>query len=318
MIPTQKRPTLPPLGRPQTRQAADEQTVFINRTRAFGVVIVLLFMALVARLWFLQIAHGDDFRSAAAANQARRIRSRAPRGMITDCHGILLAANRSRFAVYATPDVAKDARVLGRLASLLHTTPDAIRLIIQQGQQNPYDPLRVASDIPMSIVSQVEESRPFLPGISTGPEPVRWYPKGMLAAHLLGTMGRINPDEWKTKRAVGYFADDFLGKTGVERQYEDVLHGTPGGTDVQIDARGQRVRTLDTASAVPGDTVTLALDSRVQAAAEQVLRTNHFTGAAVAIDPRTGGVLAMASNPSFDPNKFANRHQTRRLGASCR
>ncbi len=299
----------PPLGfpaRPSTlRPEFDEQSTFIARARVFGVLIALLFLGLVARLWFLQIAHGDDFREAAAANQARRIRTRAPRGTITDRSGVLLAVNRSRFAVYATPDILKNPAVLSRLALLLRQTPADIRQTFQDGQQNPYDPLRVALDVPMSVVTQVEENRPFLPGVSTSPEPVRWYPKGSLAAHLLGTMGRINPDEWKLKRTVGYFSDDFLGKTGVEREYESYLRGVPGGTDVQIDARGRRVRTLDTASAVPGGTVTLALDTGVQAAAERVMREHKFTGAAVAIDPRTGGVLAMVSNPSYDPNRFA-------------
>ena len=194
---------------------------------------------------------------------------------------------------------------MNRLAGLLHETPQDIQDTIQAGQQNPYDPLRIALDVPMTVVTQVEENRPFLPGVSTSPEPVRWYPKGDLAAHLLGTMGRINPDEWKTKRSQGYFSDDFLGKTGVERQYESYLRGVPGGTDVQIDARGRKVRTLDTASAIPGGTVTLALDTGVQAAAERVMRERNFTGAAVAIDPRTGGILAMVSNPTYDPNKFA-------------
>lgn len=290
-----------PLSRPEF----DEQRTFITRVRTFGVVIVLLFLGLVARLWFLQIVHGDDFRQAAEANQARRIRTRAPRGSIEDSQGVLLAANRSRFAVYATPDVANNPDVLQRLAPLLHDTPDDIQQAIQAGQQNPYDPLRIALDVPMRVVTQIEENRPFLPGVSTSPEPVRWYPKGSFAAQLLGTMGRINVAEWKASRKAGYFSDDFLGKSGVERQYEAYLRGVPGGTDVQIDARGRKVRTLDTASALPGGTVTLALNAKVQAAAEQAFRDHHFVGAAVAIDPRTGGVLAMVSNPSFDPNKFA-------------
>jgi len=164
-------------------------------------------------------------------------------------------------------------------------------------------------DVSMTVVTQIEENRPFLPGVSTSPEPVRWYPHKCLAAQLLGTMGRVNADDWKQLKQQGkdadYFTDDFLGKTGLERQYESFLHGTPGGTDVQIDARGRRVRTMNTASAAPGGTVMLALDARVQAAAEAVLRRRHFVGAAVAINPQTGAVLAMASAPTFDPGLFA-------------
>lgn len=303
----------PSSGLPSRRDSSgldfDEAHLVVVRVRAFGVLIALLFFGLAARLWFLQIAHGDDFRAAASANQARRIRSRAPRGVITDRTGALLASNRSRFAVYAIPDVLKDPDVLERLASLLHETPDAIRQTMTDAQQNPYDPLRVALDVPMTTVTQIEENRPFLPGVSTNPEPVRWYPNKSLAAHLLGTMGRINADEIKALKTQGklqdYFRDDFVGKTGVERQYESYLHGTPGGTNVQIDARGRKIRTLDTASALPGATVTLALDSRVQAAGEQAFRDRNFTGAAVALDPRTGAVLALISAPTFDPDRFA-------------
>lgn len=308
MITSPRPPSIPPPRRPASRPEFDDSRTAVLRARAFAALIALLFLGLVARLWFLQIVHGDDFRAQADANQARRIRTRAPRGVITDRSGRLLAANRSRFAVYATPDVLQNSVVLGRLAVLLHQSPDEIRQTMADSQENPYDPLRVALDVPMEIVTQVEENRPFLPGVSTSPEPVRWYPNGPLAAHLLGTMGRINADEWKTRKAKGkstYFTDDFLGKTGVERQYEDYLHGTPGGTNVQIDARGRKVRTLDTAAAIPGGTVTLALDSQVQAAGERVYREHEWTGAAVALNPQTGAVLAMVSAPSFDPDKFA-------------
>ena len=301
--------TSPRPARPLERRAppapADDPLFLVRRARAFGVALALLFLALVARLWFLQIVHGADYRQAAEDNQARRVRTRAPRGVIVDRHGSLLAANRSRFAIYATPDILKNPPVLRRLADLLGDTPDDIAETIQDSQQNLYDPIRIALDVPLKLVTEVEEDRPFLPGVSTEPEPVRWYPHGPLAAHLLGTMGRINPDEYRARKDAGYFSDDFLGTTGIERAYESFLHGTPGGTDVQIDARGRRVRTLDSRSATPGATVTLALDARVQAAAERVFRERHFSGAAVALDPRTGATLAMVSAPSFDPDKFA-------------
>ncbi len=287
-----------PPSRQQTKRA-------VQRAWGFGVIILLLFLALASRLWYLQIARGDDFRDDAAANQHRRILVRAPRGTILDRHGVLLAANRPRLALYATPDVAKNPVVLTRLAALLRVTPDEIRQTIADTQQNPYDPLRIALDVPMTTVTQIEENKPFLPGVSTQPEPVRWYPKGALAAHLIGTMGRINTNEWNAHKGQGYFNDDFLGKSGVEAAYESYLRGTPGGTDVQIDAHGRTVRALNTQDAAPGGSVTLTLDAPTQAAAERVFKEHEFVGAAVALDPRTGAVLAMASAPTFDPDKFA-------------
>ncbi|MDQ2798078.1 MAG: penicillin-binding protein 2 [Armatimonadota bacterium] len=301
----------PPLGSPDSRRAppSRQQTKRAASQRAwgFGFVIIALFLALAARLWYLQIAHGDDFREAAAANQHRRIPMRAPRGTILDRHGVLLAANRPRLAIYATPDVAKNAVVLSRLAALLQVTPDEIGQTITEAEQNPYDPVRIALDVPMPVVTQIEENKPFLPGVSTQPEPVRWYPRGSLAAHLIGTMGRINDAEWKAHKAQGdtYFSDDFLGKTGVEAAYEPYLRGKTGGTDVQIDAHGRTVSAQDTQDAAPGGTVHLTIDAPTQAAAERVLKEHNFIGAAVALDPRTGAVLAMASAPTFDPNQFA-------------
>ena len=288
-----------PPSRQQTKRAAAQ------RAWGFGAVILLLFLALAARLWYLQIARGDDFRQDAAANQHRRIPMRAPRGAIVDRHGLLLAANRPRLALYATPDVAKNTAVLARLAGLLRVTPDEIKGTIADTQQNSFDPVRIALDVPMATVTQVEENKPFLPGVSTQPEPVRWYPHGSLAAHLIGTMGRINETEWNTRKGQGYFSDDFLGKSGVEAAYESYLRGRAGGTDVQIDAHGRTLHALDTQDAAPGGTVTLTLDAPTQAAAERVFREHDFVGAAVALDPRTGAVLALASAPTFDPDKFA-------------
>ena len=302
--PPDRRDT-PPSQR-QTQRAAS------RRAWSFGAFVFLLFGVLAARLWYLQVARGDDFRDAAAANQARRIRTPAPRGVIMDRHGVILAANRPRLAIYATPSVAKDPVVLGKLAALIGAAPEDIQQTIRANKLNSYDPLRIALDVPMTTVTQIEENKPYLPGVSTEPDPVRWYPRGSLAAHLLGTMGRVNEKEWNTLSSrkyndgtLVYSKDDFLGKTGVESAYEGYLHGRPGGTNVQIDSRGRTVRAIDATDAGPGGTVQLTIDAPTQAAAERVLRENHYVGAAVAIDPRTGAVLALASAPTFDPGAFA-------------
>ena len=284
----------------------DDAHAILFRSRVFAAVITLLFLGLIVRLWVLQIVDGDDYRTAALANEARHISSHPPRGAIVDCHGILLATNRSRLAVYATPDVVKDPDELRRLAPMLGASPEQIRTAIRQSEQNPYDAVQIALDVPMSAITQVEENKPFLPGVSTSPVPVRWYPGGDLASHVLGTMGRISGQEYERLRGQGYLSDDFVGTTGIEHYYDSYLHGKPGDTQIQIDAKGRRVRTLGSNSSQPGDTVVLALDSRVQAAAEQSFRNNGFTGAAVALDPRNGAVRALVSAPDFDPNKFSS------------
>ncbi len=312
MITTPRPQLRPPDLRNAPPSPGQTQRAAARRAWSFGAVIFLLFGALAARLWYLQVARGDDFKEAAAANQARRIRTPAPRGVITDRHGIILAANRPRLAIYATPSVAKDPAVLARLAALMKTSPGDIDETIKAGKLNAYDPLRIALDVPMTTVTQIEENKPYLPGVSTEPDPVRWYPRGSLAAHLLGTMGRVNEKEWKALSerkyndgTLVYSKDDFLGKTGVESAYEGYLHGRPGGTSVQIDAHGRTVRSLDAQEAASGGTVQLTIDAATQAAAERVFRENHWVGAAVAINPQTGAVLALASAPTFDPGQFA-------------
>ena len=155
MITTPKPSLRPPDPRSSPPSRQQTQRAAAQRAWAFGVVILLLFLVLAARLWFLQIARGDDFRDAAAANQARRIRTPAPRGVITDRHGVLLAANRPRLAIYAVPSVAKDPATLARLAALLHMTPADIQQTIEAEQVNPSDALRIALDVPMTTVTQI-------------------------------------------------------------------------------------------------------------------------------------------------------------------
>lgn len=289
---------------PTVQMADDDRRAFAGRSLAFGVIIALLFLVLVGRLWFLQIVHGDEYKAAAMENETRSISTRAPRGVIVDREGVVIATNRPRFAVYATPDVLYNSAVLSRLADVLQEDPDVIKADLKAGQQNPYDPLRVAINIPIQMVTRVEEYRPFMPGVTTEPEPVRWYPLGTLAAQTLGVMGRIDPTEYQTLKSSGYFSDDYLGKNGLELEDEAYLHGVPGEVDLQIDARGKRMSVLATHPAIAGDTVVLTLDSKLQAAAESALHAHGFTGAAVALDPRTGAVLAMASTPTYDPNLF--------------
>jgi penicillin-binding protein 2 len=261
---TAPRSNRTPERRPSPSGTGGDHKPSVGRAYAFGVIIVLLFLALISRLWFMQIAHGADYRQAADDNQARLIRTHAPRGIIVDSEGKLLAANRARCAVYITPDVLKNVPVLDRLARLLGKSPQEIKETVQNTEQNPYDPIRVALDVSLHTFTRVEEERYFMPGVSTELEPMRWYPYGTLAAQLLGTMGRITPDEYRKKQGQGYFSDDFVGQTGVEREYESYLHGAPGGTEVQINARGRKVKVVGTRAATPGGTVTLALNSQVQ------------------------------------------------------
>ena len=217
-----------------------EHVLSISRSRAqlLGAILVVPFVVLVARLWYLQVMHGDEFLHAAQSNRTRILRIEAARGEIIDANGSLLAADRPQFAVYAVAAIAHDKGTVARLAQILKVNAPDLTATLSEGNHTAYAPVRIALDVPLSVVTTVEEERPYLPGVSTAPEPVRWYPQGSLLSSALGTLGRIDPDTYKLKRSAGYFPDDFVGKTGLENEYESLLHGEPGGTLVEVKARG--------------------------------------------------------------------------------
>jgi penicillin-binding protein 2 len=163
-------------------------------------------------------------------------------------------------------------------------------------------------DAPFAVLAGVEETRSELPGIEVQVEPLRHYPYGTLAAHLLGYAGEISGAELDTLAIAGYRSGDLIGRTGVERSYEDFLRGQDGVEYVVVNARGRRVSTLKESGArapVPGQDLVLTLDLRVQRALEEVM-ADVPRGAAVALDPRDGGILALVSRPAFDPNEFSH------------
>lgn len=287
-----------------SQNAPQTERISLGRVKTLGVVLVLPFAVLVARLWYLQIARGPDYLQQAESNRTRVLRVEAPRGLILDAHGSLLASNKPQFAVYAVPAIAQQKTVLDRLAGILRIAPSDLAQTLRAERRNSFSPVRVALNLPISVISQVEEQRPFMPGVSTAPEPVRWYPNNDLLANTLGTLGRIDPAAYRTRRAMGYFSDDFVGKGGLEGQYENLLHGTPGGMLVEVKARGAAVN-LGQVEPIPGKTLHLTIDSTLQQAAEDTYRAYGWTGGAVALNPSTGAVLAMASAPTYNPNAFA-------------
>jgi len=282
-----------------------EGEIAVFRARVLGALLVLAFLGLAGRLWFLQIAHGDDYQRMAEANHTRLLRDGAPRGLIEDANGDILASNRSQFAIFAEPSVAKDPVTLDKLAAILGESTDEITQTLHDEKKNDYDPIRVALNVPIGLVTQIEEERAYLPGISTAPVPVRWYPDNGLMGNALGVLGRISPDEYKTLANNGYFPDDFVGMTGIEAEYERYLHGQPGGRQLEIDARGREVKVLGYQDPIPGDTLRLTIEKNVQEAAEETFAAHNFVGGAVAVNPQTGAVLAIASAPALNSNLFS-------------
>ncbi len=277
-----------------------------SRINQAGVIIILIFMVLLARLWYLQIALGDDLMKASEANRIKLLRTRAPRGTIYDRKHRILATSRPQFVVLAVPEKLKEnPETLKTLCEILHMTPQEIEAIVKKREVRPGSPVRVMVDAPLETVAQIGEMRMKLPGVSVELDQIRYYPDGPAVAHIMGYLGEINQQELDAAEKAGkdYSLGDYVGKAGLEKQYEDYLHGVDGGRQVEVNAFGRVVRILGEKPSIPGSDLQLTIDRDLQIAAARAM--GNQVGGVVAIDPRTGAVLAMVGNPAYDPNVFA-------------
>ncbi len=278
-----------------------------RRLFILNLIIGLLIGILGVRLWQVQVLQGTSYLRQSEENRIRDYTIAAPRGIIYDRKGRPLVTNRPSFTVAVLPLELQDPRVvIQRLASILAVAPDEIKARIDANRPRPFEPVRVKRDVGPAVVAMIEENRLDLPGVIILAEPVRYYLHGKIAAHVLGYLGEIDPDELAARRDEGYKPGDLVGKAGVERAYESVLRGTDGRMRMEVDALGRPLRVLSRVPAVPGRAVALTLDLDIQKAAYDALTaTGLAAGAAVAMDPRTGDLLAMACIPAYDPNLFA-------------
>lgn len=289
-----------------------------RRTRRMTVFLVAVLFVLAGRMWQLQIVHGEHYAALADGNRMRRLSITAPRGVIRDREGRLLADNRLAFTVSVVPGGLTQDRdaVVQRLAGILGKTPAEIEEALLGDQRAyPYEPLRVARDVPPEVAVAVEEQRMDLPGVMVEQEPMRRYPHGTLAAHVLGYLQLASPADLASYE--GYRPSDMVGRIGVERAYEEQLRGERGFQQVEVNALSRPIRVLGSVPPVPGHDLVLALDLELQRAATEAiaqqieqLKTEPGRlgppggGAVVVIDVKTGGVRALVSYPEYDPNMF--------------
>ncbi len=296
------------MARPQlNREARNQRAAVLAAFMGAG------FLALVAGTTRLQLVKHEEFRQLAEQNRVRLEVVRAPRGRIFDRKGRLLADNAPAFSiVYRPPDYGTvaleslstdQARLLTLVLGIAAPELNAVvKRAVRTGVSTPF-----RQDVERIVVSQIEELRGELPNVEVVVRPRRQYPLGMAAAHILGYAGEINDAELETRRNKGYRIGDLIGRSGLERSYEEALRGKDGHQYVVVNALGRRVGALEDIPGVPprpGEDLKLALDLDVQQALESAM-ANVGRGAAVAIDPNTGGILAMVSRPTFDPNEFA-------------
>jgi penicillin-binding protein 2 len=287
-----------------------------RRVQILGLAVFLVFVALVSRLAYLQIAHGAEFRQQADSNRIRLMPVTAPRGIFYDRNGVPMVSNRPGFSVSLVSFNGPVAdEVIERLAAILSMKPEDIRKKIKQ-QDNPLEPIRIKNDVGPDIVTKIEEHRGELPGVVLDIQSVRNYVNKELAAHIFGYVGEISEEELAKKKAAGYKTGDLIGKFGLEKVWDKAVRGVDGGAQVEVDVGGRPVRMLGKKEPRLGDSLVLTIDAKVQKAAEKAMddRLNYLqkklgnpnakAGAAVVMNPQTGEILAMVSRPAFDPNLF--------------
>ena len=282
--------------------------------RLLAVAIATAFAIFVGRLVQLQVVQGDELLQRSQRNSIRTERLTAPRGEIVDRKGRVLATTRPAFHLDVVPSELRDPpRTLKVLANLLGDDPERLRTSYGEPRGRArFQPLRLSADLDWERLARVESHRHALPGVLTEVRPYRQYPHGTVAAHLLGSLGEVSPTQLESERFGDYRPGDVVGKSGVEALLEPYLRGRAGGRNVVVDVAGREVEVLDRIEPRPGSRVVLALDLDLQRVAEEALAASAppgepVSGAVVALDPRDGGVLAMASLPAYDPNEFSGR-----------
>ncbi len=281
-----------------------EQALFRRRLAvALGIMLIGM-VTLIGRYAYLQVVQHGHYVTESDNNRIKLIAVPPTRGYIYDRNGILLADNHPVFtAVANTEDKTRIMALLPALTRLLELTPDDVEKFTSRYKRaSSLDQVALKIDLSEEQVARFSERRALFPGVSIQTKMTRFYPHGELFAHVIGYVGRINEKEADQIDKVAYAGTDLIGKIGIEKFYEDLLHGKPGHQFVETDAHGQILRRLGNTQAVRGNDLHLSIDYGLQKIAQDQLAGRR--GAVVAIDPASGEVLAFVSNPSFDPNPF--------------
>ena len=297
----------------ELRNLERELDRFNARLLAAALFVLLCFGLLGARLVWLQVVRHEDLAQQAEANRVAVVPVVPNRGLIVDRNGVVLATNYSAYTLEITPSKLKgelDA-VIDQLAQVLEVQPrDRRRFKRLQDESKSFESLPIRTKLSDEEVARFMAQKYRFPGVDVRARLFRNYPAGEVGSHLIGYIGRINSAEkkamadWDDDVLANYRGTDVIGKIGLEQHYEQQLHGTTGFEEMETSAGGRAVRRLKSHPAQPGNTLVLAIDIKLQALVEELFGERR--GALVAIDPRSGEILAFVSKPSFDPNLFVD------------
>ena len=301
----------------ERRPALTPQLAF--RVAVIGGIALVMFGVIFFRLWYLQVLSGDDYVQAARDNRVRSIKVQAPRGEIVDRHGQELVTNRTSMSIKLTPDRLPDKlderrEVYQRLAKLLGLNPRRLeRRVEGELRTLPFAKPTVKQDVNSDFVAYVLERQDQFPGVEPESESLREYPHGSVGAHLFGQVGEVSPEDLKDRRNGDLRMGDRIGQAGIEAQYDRFLRGRNGAAKVEVDALGNLTKALGRRQPVQGSQLRLSLDLDVQRVAQQALAGGTGKGAFAVMNVHNGEVLALGSQPSFDPNVFTKPLSERKL-----
>ncbi|MBU4301262.1 MAG: penicillin-binding protein 2 [Actinobacteria bacterium] len=293
-----------------------------RRLVILGILIIAAFIVLLARLWFMQIVSGDEYRKKAEGNRIREISLEAPRGRLLDRNGTVLVKNRNALTISVVPaEINKEGKVVERLSRLLGMGEKEIRYKIEKSQAPNRRVVLIKSDVGEDVVTYVREHQREFPGVIAGIRPIREYLFNDLAAHVIGYLGEISPEMLQEKKDKEYMAGDEIGLSGLESIYDEELRGEVGKYRLEVDASGNSIREISRKEPRSGLNLRMTIDKDIQALVEATLkeqvdlariryhpetgREYEATGAsAVVMDPKSGEIIAMVSYPTFNLNAF--------------
>ncbi|RUR10276.1 penicillin-binding protein 2 [Legionella sp. km772] len=270
-------------------------------------ILLVLSLILILRLGFLQISQFKRYQTLSLKNQMTVIPIAPPRGVILDRNGVLLAENVPVYVLEIIPEHVKNLKAtIAKLRILLPsiTDDDVDSFYRTKSQNRSFVPIPIKLKLSQEDVAVFASNQYHYPGVSIKARSMRHYPLGEVTAHALGYVGRINVDELRKVDATNYRATNYIGKSGIEKYYEDLLHGKVGYQMVETDVSGRTLRVINKIPPHSGAKLYLSIDLRLQQAAYEALKDKR--GAAVVIDSHNGEILAMVSSPSFNPNLFVN------------
>ncbi len=284
------------------RDKTGERRVVRSRLGVAALLIVFLFAGLIGRVAYLQIAQYEHYSARSQDNRVRLAPVTPTRGLIFDRNGQILAENRPAFRLTIVPEQVEDIpELLDRLSTIITLSEDELEAFQRvSGRARGFQEIPLKLRLSDEEVAQLTVNRHRFPGVEVRPDLARHYPYEDIGAHVIGYVGRISEDELRARDRRQYRGTSLLGKTGIERSYEHLLRGEMGLEHIETNALGRPIAVLEREPPVPGQDLQLTLDIELQRIAEATL--GDYRGAIVAMDPRDGAILALASQPGFNPN----------------